>query len=240
MLNRFLYYCLLLFLLSINLKVKAQTVPQGSRLLEKDTVVRLFTDSVKKSLKIKYPIHCVYTYKSKNKLHYMVIAERAYAVEKNTSRFDSIQMIDVVRDKNFKLNISLIDYKVTDTDYTVQPEFSIWFWTKYFSLSDLDGDGIVDPIIVYGTTGSEGKSDGRIKIVIFYKNKKHFITHQNSGQDYDRKTYVQKAFYSLPKKIQLKVTSIMEKIMEDNNGIFPAGWQKGMQVKKTFLYEKFN
>jgi len=36
----------------------------------------------------------------------------------------------------------------------------------------------------------------------------------------------------LPIKIQTKVKETMTQITENGNGIFPAGWQKNMKLKK--------
>lgn len=217
-----------------------QTVPQGSVLLKKEEVSVLFTDSIKKQLKIIYPIYNVYSYTTKGKLHYITLAENVYKVDEKNKYSDSIQAIDVtVEFQKFKLNFSINDFKHKEGTGTY-PEYSIWFWTKYFNLNDIDGDGMADAIVVYGTNGPDGKSYGRIKIITYYKNKKYIIRHQNSDMDFDRHTYVDKAFYTLPLKIQAHLKKLISKIQDDNNAIFPAGWQKAMQNKKTYWEEKFN
>jgi len=72
----------------------------------------------------------------------------------------------------------------------------------------------------------------KIKIITIYKGKKYVIRHQNSSMDWGRNTQVDKLFYTLPIKIQTKVKETMTQITENGNGIFPAGWQKNMKLKK--------
>ena len=119
-------------------------------------------------------------------------------------------------------------------------ETSIWFWTKYCSFTDLDKDGIADPIVIYGTHGINGYDDGRIKFIIYYKNKKIAIRHQNGVLDNERETQVDAAFYNLPLALQKSVQKTMKLMMENNHAIFPAGWEKAMAQKSTLINERHN
>lgn len=46
-------------------------------------------------------------------------------------------------------------------------EASIWFWTNYSGFADLDKDGLIDPILIYGTSGMNNTDDGRVKILTY-------------------------------------------------------------------------
>ena len=104
-------------------------------------------------------------------------------------------------------------------------------------MEDLDDDGIVDPIIVYGTNGMYGIEDGRLKILIYLNGTKHGIRHKNSGMDFGRNTTVDKSFYALNERIQLFAKSIMSAIEDNGNAIFPAGWEDNMKKQQLYFDE---
>jgi len=116
-------------------------------------------------------------------------------------------------------------------------ESSIWFWTKYSEFTDLDNDSLMDPILVYGTSGTNGYDDGRIKILVYNKGQKIAIRNQNGILDFERNTQVDKTFYSLPMEFQDRVKEIMETMVENNHAIFPAGWQDAMNKQQLTFDE---
>jgi hypothetical protein len=69
-----------------------------------------------------------------------------------------------------------------------EKEYAIWFWKSYFSFEDYDGDGRVDPFLVYGTWGDDGYENGRIKFIIYFNGKKFAMRHQSSTFDEVRST----------------------------------------------------
>jgi hypothetical protein len=117
-------------------------------------------------------------------------------------------------------------------------ESSIQFWTKYIDFNDYNSDGLVDPIIIYGTSAANGYDDGRIKFIIYYQGQKIAIRHQNGILDYERETQVDKAFYKLPLPLQTSIKQKMESMMKNSHAIFPAGWQAAMRNKKIRFSER--
>ncbi len=151
---------------------------------------------------------------------------------------DSIQGFSIkMEDRQFKTEWFISDFKLKQGKEIVE-ETSIWFWTKYISLADIDKDGLSDPIIVYGTSGINGTQDGRIKILIFYKGAKRAIRHQNGILDSERNTQVDSVFYTLPVEIQGYVKGLMRKMMGDNKTLFPSGWEDALQKKKIKIDER--
>lgn len=134
-------------------------------------------------------------------------------------------------------------YKLWElNDFTIfnendaEEELSIWFWNSYSKFEDLDTDGMVDPIVVYGTRSNFNYTqNGRLKIILYYKGKKVAIRHQNGILDEERKTVVDEAFYHLPKEIQNEAKSIMHKLENEELAIFPHNWKKQMDEKSTLL-----
>lgn len=207
-----------------------------SKVLTDSIIQTVFTDATKKELGIRFPIFKAYEYTDKLGKHYLILTENGNEKEVKETKNDTIKAFNILSESN-KLTIqwTINDFKLNRNE--ISEETSIWFWSKYIELNDIDGDGIIDPIIIYGTSGSNGTGDGRIKILTYYKNTKYAIRHQNGELDFQRNTKVDKAFYELPAKIQARVQEVMAKIYEDNNAIFPAGWQGAMKNKKLAFDE---
>lgn len=207
-----------------------------NKILTDEEVQILFTETTKKELGIRFPIFKAYEYNDKLGKHYLVLTENGKETEAKEVKNDTIKAFQILSESN-KLSIqwSITDFKLKRNE--ISEETSIWFWSKYIELNDIDGDSIIDPIIIYGTSGNNGTGDGRIKILTYYKNTKHAIRHQNGELDFQRNTKVDKAFYQLPAKIQTRVQEVMAKISEDNNAIFPYGWQGAMKNKEVTFDE---
>jgi hypothetical protein len=212
-------------------------ITDNKRLLPYNTIQEIFNDSVKNQHGIKYPIFRVYQFDDKSGQNLIVLTESFDGVTPNKdSLHHNIKAFGFVKNptglvKKWEIN----DFKLKQ-EHTI--ESSIWFWTKYCLFQDIDKDGLIDPIIVYGTSGSNGFDDGRIKIFVLFKNQKIGIRHQNGTFDFERNTQVDKVFYALPASIQTSVKAIIEKIIEDDKAIFPYGWKDAMKQKKTYFDER--
>jgi hypothetical protein len=227
----------LLFLFSTAVTF-GQTKVLSSEILSQQETRKVFTDQVNKQLGINYPIRRVYRCTDRSGQFFIVLTE---SNDLKTGRKDTLH--HHIKAHNFYMEKSglLKNWEIVDA-ITKQPgsnemENSIWFWTKYTDFKDIDNDGLIDPVIIYGTSGMNHTDDGRIKILIYYKGKKFAIRHQNGTLDFERNTRVDKAFYTLPVKIQEHVKLIMKKMMDDGNAIFPYGWQKAMKAHKVFFDE---
>lgn len=205
----------------------------SSKQLSPQEIDAIFTDSLKEQLDIKFSIDRIYAYDDKGGTHYIILTENQLVCDMGQECFDSIQAFCF----NFKEGSYLLEWQLTDfilaNRNEVSEEYSINFWTKYFELNDYDYDGLVDPILVYGTYGMNGTDDGRIKLLIYYKGKKRAIRHQNGLHDSERNTQVDEQYYELPTEIKQRVTQIMETITKNAHGIFPYGWQTAMKNKKV-------
>lgn len=206
-----------------------------SRILEDNQVDSIFTKVIKTQLNINYPIFRVYQYNDASGNHFFVLTENKAEDNKNT---DTIQGFNIL-ETNGKLKIEwhLTDFILKNGNENSE-EFSIWFWTKYISFTDINNDGLIDPIIVYGTTGINGTDDGRVKILTYYKGEKRAIRHQNGVLDFERHTQVDSLFYELPDIINEYVKSLMKKMTENNHTIFPHGWETAMKNKELKFDEK--
>jgi hypothetical protein len=217
-------------------QAKAQTDTTSNRILTKEETAEFFTPAFKKKNLINFSIFRAYTYSDKSGKYYVALTESADTVnkEKDTVNF-------TIKAFNFKVDKALTLKKWEINDFRtpavkgVDTESSIWFWTKYCQFNDIDGDGLVDPIVVYGTFGTEGYSDGRAKILIYYKGQKVAIRHQNNPVEAKRKTTIDLLFYTLPPKMQEKAKEIMAKMITNNHAMFANGYVEKMDKKATSI-----
>ncbi|MEO8146955.1 MAG: hypothetical protein ABI723_04920 [Bacteroidia bacterium] len=215
-----------------------QTKTFETEVLSHDKTKEIFNDKVKTKFNISYPIFKVYSYKDKSGEFYLVLTESndSITIDKDTLH-SNIKAFNLIKSntglvKKWEIN----DFKIKQIN-NEGLETSISFLTKYCEFQDIDNDNIIDPILVYGSAGINGYGDGRIKILIFYKEQKITIRHQNGILDFWRNTKVDKAFYSLPLVLQNHVKDLMQKMVGSDLTNFPDGWQDAMSKHKLYFDE---
>lgn len=94
-------------------------------------------------------------------------------------------------------------------DFAGKDDGGVSFRSKLVELSDIDGDGLIDPILVYRffplvDTDSISTDDfsGGIKIVAFHRGQKATIHAITGDLDGDRKTTANSHYFALPKVLQ--------------------------------------
>ncbi len=230
------------FLLLTALIIATPASAQHTKPFNKQLTTKEITTLFDNKLKFTYPIYRAYQYTDKGGKHFLIMTENN--LNNNYSACYKTQQNCITKIKaynyHYKNGKCRLEWQMNDfilPKNEVDKEYFISFWTKYFQLADYDNDGLIEPIIVYGTLTRNGTSDGRIKILTYYHGKKVAIRHQNGTLDYQRNTQVDKAFYQLPTAIQTRVKTIMQEINNDDNGIFPYGWQKAMKKQKLKFSE---
>jgi hypothetical protein len=214
----------------------AQKTTVNSEILTPRHVTELFPDSIRKSLNINFPIFRVYKYADKTGQYYCVLTESRNEITADKDTINQkIKAINVKDDNGSFSKVWEINDNIVKND---NDENSIWFWTKYIDFKDYNGDGLVDPIIVYGTSGANGYGDGRIKFIIYFKGQKIAVRHQNGVLDFERETQVDKFFYDLPQPLQTAIKQKMELMTKNDHAIFPAGWQTAIKNKRTTFNER--
>ena len=177
--------------------VFGQTKVANSEILSNEVIAKIFTESFNKKHGIIYPISWVYQCIDKSGEFFIVLTEgndnnaKSYKDQKNYN----IKAYNFHQDKSGLIKKwEINDFVTYQANYPSlkHKETSIWFWTKYSTFVDIDNDGLIDPIIIYGTSGMNFIDDGRIKILIYYKGKKVVIRHQNGVLDDERNTQVDK------------------------------------------------
>ena len=220
---------LVILLLSISLSAQKKNIKTEK--LSDGQIEAVITEKMKIGFKITEPLKSVYHYQDQSGEFYLLLCE-----EKSANN-QSIRALFLKKEKNElkKLN-ELSDTTIFNKKLEYQEEW-IGFWDKYFEFQDIDNDGLIDPILVYAVQGINGIEGGRIKIILFYKNKKISICHQNGILDYHRNTKVDSAFYALKLVFQNHIKEKMKRITKEGNAIFPHGWEEAMQQKKMYFDE---
>lgn len=210
----------------------AQNKPAAPALLAPEKVTQLLPPHVKKQLGINYPVFRVMQFEDKGGLYYCIFTESQNKIADGDTVNRNIRAVTVQQQPDSLMKLWEINDLLVNNS---TEEHTIWFFTRFANFRDLDGDGLADPIIVYGTSASNGRSNGRIKFILYHKGKKYAIRHQNGVLDFERFTQVDKTFYSLPVAIQQHVIETMKVFETENLAIFTSDWQKDMRQKKPEL-----
>jgi hypothetical protein len=209
-----------LYLLGISVTgatVNAQESPPAVEILPASAVKALFTDSIRHEFKITYPIFRVYKYVDKSGSFLCVLTESNDRTQPWNGKIDTLNSAIKAVDLRLENNKMTKVWELNDHILQNDGEHSIWFWASNSSFKDLDGDGLVEPIIVYGTFGPNGYDDGRVKFIIYYKGKKYAIRHQSSTLDGGRETDVDAGYDSLPKQLHDEIDAQIENIQKLRN-----------------------
>lgn len=204
---------LYLFLLFSFLSLQAQPDSSGATLLTDKQVQTLFSHETLKEIGVTFPIRKVYAFQDKLGKQYLIISEN----NSNPDKATSIKAFNVLlKEKNPPQVLWTITDAIDDT------EQAMWFYTRYISLTDLNNDGYIDPIVLYGTESQYGElyEENRLKFIIYYLGKKTAIRHQNSSLDDGRHTQIDRSYYKLPLALKKKIRSIVATLEEREHALF--------------------
>ena len=204
---------LYLFLLFGFLSLQAQPDPSGATLLTDKQVQVLFPHETLKEIGVTFPIRKVYAFQDKLGKQYLIISEN----NSNPDKATSIKAFNVLLKEETPPQVLW-----TITDAINDTEKAIWFYTRYISLTDLNNDGYIDPIVLYGTESQYGElyEENRLKFIIYYLGKKTAIRHQNSSLDDGRHTQIDRSYYKLPLALKKKIRSIVATLEEREHALF--------------------
>lgn len=212
----------------------AQQVKTNVEMLSPVVTATIFTDNIVKQFNLQYPIRRVYSYHDQSGDYYLALSESIDDITKDDTSHYKIKAVNLKKDgQGFIKTWELNDF-TNSHDRESGQESSIWFWTKFCEIKDLDGDGNVEPLLVYGSSGINGYDDGRIKIILNYKGQKIAVRHQNSTLDEGRHIQIDAAFYTLPQSIQQHIRKLMQTLDEKGFALYPHEYEQAM-TKKTLL-----
>lgn len=205
------HYILVLFL-SYSILGFAQKV--SSYKLTKEEIKQRELDGVSD-----FPIYKAFEYQDKGGVYGLLFCENQKTISKKDTLNTKIQAISTMNDHGGFLE----KWRINDLLENTEPkETNIWFWTKYCSTKDLDGDGYIDPIIVYGTR-NENDEISRVKIITVYKNKKYAIRAVECDLDDCRSFKKDQNWNTLPQKIKTYVDQLVVKLRKEQNLLLKDG-----------------
>lgn len=166
-----------------------------------------------------FPIYKAFEYQDKGGVYELLLCENQKNISKKDTLNTKIQAISTMNDHGGFLE----KWRINDLLETTEPkETNIWFWTKYCSTKDLDGDGYIDPVIVYGTR-NENDEIKRVKIIAVYKNKKYVIRAVECDLDYCRSFKKDQNWNTLPQKIKTYVDQVVVKMRKEQGVLLKDG-----------------
>lgn len=121
----------------------------------------------------------------------------------------------------FKLTGGALSQQAVARDAAAAGETGVEFLPELIEMGDIDGDGTIDPVIVYRFYRSDDDSDGsddfsgRIKLITFYKGEKVAIRAVTGMLDDARSTTASPNFFILPKKAQGHLVAKMKRMYEN-------------------------
>lgn len=122
----------------------------------------------------------------------------------------------------FKLTGGALRSQAVARDASAGSETGVEFLPELIEVGDIDGDGLIDPVIVYRFYRSDDDSDGsddysgRIKLITFYKGDKVAIRAVTGTLDNSRSTTASPNFFTLPKKAQGHLVAKMKRMYENH------------------------
>ncbi|MEP6803367.1 MAG: hypothetical protein ABI892_02510 [Flavobacterium sp.] len=166
-----------------------------------------------------FPIYKAFECTDKSGVYNLLLCENRKHISKKDTLNTKIQAICTMADhggflEKWRINDLLEDYNPKETN--------IWFWTKYCSTKDLDGDGYIDPVIVYGTR-NENDEIRRVKIITVYKNKKYAIRAVECDLDICRSFKKEANWNALPQKIKTYVDNLVVKLRKEQDLLLKDG-----------------
>lgn len=166
-----------------------------------------------------FPIYKAFEYSDKGGVTNLIFTENQKSISKKDTLNTKIQAICVMNDHGGFLE----KWRINDLlENTTPKETNIWFWTKYCSTKDLDGDGYIEPVIVYGTRNEDGYIR-RVKIITVYKGTKYVIRAIECDLDYCRSFKKDSNWNLLPQKIKTYVDQLIIKLRKEQDLILKDG-----------------
>ena len=172
----------------------------GSRCV--DDAFLLHRDTLK-TAKVSLPVIAHFCYRDKGGDYVM------YLTGSGDRRYDGDTLSSKIGAHLFKINAGpTLAAAGTVSDSAPQGMAGVQWWSKLTELNDIDGDGLVDPILVYRFYASDdGKMlsdiyEGRLKIIAFHRDAKAAIRAITGTLDGQRSTTASAPYFKLPPVLQ--------------------------------------
>jgi hypothetical protein len=202
----------LLFALLALLSSNAHAAP-GSRCANDDFL--LHRDTLK-AAGVSLPVFAHFCYRDKSG-DYVV-----YLTESGDRHYGDETLSSKIGASLFKINAGpTLAARGTVSDSAPEGMAGVQWWTKLTELDDIDGDGLVDPILVYRfyDIDSHGEMvsdafEGRLKIIVFHRDAKAAIRAVTGNLDGQRSTTASPPWFKLPPVLQAHLMRKMKQMYD--------------------------
>jgi hypothetical protein len=174
-----------------------------------------------KTAKVALPVRAHFCYRDRSG-EYVV-----YLTESGDRRYGGETLSSKIGAYLFKVNSGpTLAPKGTVSDSAPEGMAGLQWWPKSIELSDIDGDGLVDPILVYRFYASDnGKMlsdpfEGRLKIIAFHRDAKAAIRATTGDLDGQRSTTASAPYFKLPPVLQTHLVRKMDRMYHDDQFAF--------------------
>jgi hypothetical protein len=146
-----------------------------------------------------------------------------YLTGSGDRRYDGAILSSKIGAHWFKINAGpTLVARGTVSDWASIDMAGVQWWTELTELKDVDGDGLVDPILVYRFYASnEGKMvndtyEGQLKIIAFHRDTKAAIRASTGDLDLHRSTTASAPYFKLPPVLQTHLVRKMRRMYEEH------------------------
>ena len=146
-----------------------------------------------------------------------------YLTESRDRRYDGEVLSSKIGAYLFKINAGpTLALKGTVSDGALDGMAGVRWWPKLTELSDIDGDGLVDPVLVYRFYASaNGKMlsdpyEGGLKMIVFHRDAKAAIRAITGDLDLQRSTTASAPYFKLPPVLQKHLVRKMNRMYDEN------------------------
>lgn len=164
----------------------------------------LSAEALKKAGGLEFPVFKRYCYTDKSGSYALLLGE------KQDLPFPQEKLSSAIQASLYKVeggNALVRQWSIRD--FAGKDDGGVNFRSKLIELTDIDGDGRIDPVLVYRFFVLEDANHiatddftGRIKIVTFHQGRKATIHAITGNLDGDRKTTANGNYFALPKSIR--------------------------------------
>lgn len=203
-----------LFSLLVSVSATAHAAP-GSRCGNDDFL--LHRDTLKTAM-VTLPVLAHFCYRDKSGDYVL------YLAESGDRRYDDGALSSKISAHLFKINPGpALQAKGTVNDSAPKDMAGVHWWAKLTELTDVDGDGLVDPILVYRfyDIDDDGKAlddpyAGRLKMIAFHRDAKAAIRAITGHLDGQRSTTASAPYFRLPAALQKHLVRKIKQMCEEN------------------------
>jgi hypothetical protein len=202
-----------LFYLLTLLSSNAHGAP-GSRCTNDDSL--LHRDTLK-TANVTLPVLTHFCYRDKSGDYV------AYLTGSGDLRYEGATLSSKINAYLFKINPGpTLVAKGTVSDSAPKDMAGVQWWSTLTELNDIDGDGLVDPVLVYRFYDSEGYGKmlddpyaGRLKMIVFHRDAKAAIRAITGTLDGQRSTVASAPYFKLPAVLQTHLVRKIKRMCEE-------------------------